>query len=127
LNRLFVETILETYGLYPTIIFEDDLDVKAKFIPEEDKLIMKRVSNKNTEPKDFFITVLHEAKHMLDARRLGISKFLKKYAQAGTVAVYCDKDYHDDNKWEIKAERWAHKEFNNYWVGDKKKSEGQSD
>ena len=61
------------------------------------------------------MTVLHEGKHAIDARRIGIRKFIKKYAQAGNVAVYCNRDYNNDNKWEIKAENWAAKEYENNW------------
>lgn len=124
MKKIIVKSILDHYNLHPVIILDKDLDVKAKYIPEEDKVIFKDIPPEKTNPKDMFITVLHEAKHMLDARNLGISKFLKKYAQAGTVAVYCDKDYHDDNKWEIRAEKWAHKEYNDYWIGDREETKG---
>ena len=38
--------------------------------------------------KEFIITILHEIKHALDAKQLGRRKFIKKYAQAGTMAQY---------------------------------------
>ncbi len=123
LYKDLAKAILKKYDLHPVIIMDKDLDVKAKYIPEEDKVIFKTVNvdkdiNKN-DPKELMLTILHEAKHMLDARSLGISKFLKKYAQAGNIAVHCGRDYHDDNKWEIRAEKWAHKEYNDYWIGDR--------
>ena len=113
MKKIIVKSILDHYNLHPVIILDKDLDVKAKYIPEEDKVIIKDIPPEKTNPK-----------HMLDARNLGISKFLKKYAQAGTVAVYCDKDYHDDNKWEIRAEKWAHKEYNGYWSEDREETKG---
>ena len=41
--------------------------------------------------------------------------FLKKYKQASKMADYQGLDRHDDNKWEERAERWAHKEWKRYW------------
>jgi len=57
------------------------------------------------------MTILHEIKHALDAKRLGVRKYIKKYVQAGTMATYKGLDPHDDNKWEEKAERFAKKEL----------------
>ena len=36
---------------------------------------------------------------------------MKKYTQAGTMAVDGGVDPHDDNKWEEKAERFAKREL----------------
>ena len=44
-----------------------------------------------------------------------VSKFKKKYDQAGTMAVYHGKDPHDDNKWEKLAEKWAQREYKKKW------------
>ncbi len=65
--------------------------------------------------KEFFISVLHEIKHALDANRLGVKKYLKKYDQAGTVAANMGKDPHSDNRWEIQAEKWAVNQYNKYY------------
>ena len=50
-------------------------------------------------------------KHALDSRQLGVKKFMKKYTQAGTMATYKGLDPHDDNKWEVRAEKWAKSEY----------------
>ena len=67
--------------------------------------------------KDFLMTILHEIKHALDADRLGRQKFMKKYTQAGTMAVYAGLDPHDDNKWERKAENFAKTEIKK-WINE---------
>ena len=64
--------------------------------------------------KDFLITVLHEIGHALDAKKLGVKKYIKKYTQAGTMANYRGLDPHDDNKWEEKAEKFARKELSKW-------------
>ena len=83
----------------------------GEYIPETDTITL-RPSYKSV--KEFLITVLHEIKHALDAQNLGKRKFIKKYAQAGTMAQYDGLDPHDDNKWEERAERWAQKEVKKY-------------
>jgi len=83
----------------------------GEYIPEKDTITL-RPSYKSF--KEFLITVLHEIKHALDAKQLGVRKYIKKYTQAGTMAQYDGLDPHDDNKWEERAERWAQKEVKKY-------------
>ena len=83
----------------------------GEYIPETDTITL-RPSYKSV--KEFLMTVLHEIQHALDADRLGVRKYLKKYTQAGTMANYQGLDPHDDNKWEEKAERFAEKEIKKY-------------
>ena len=80
----------------------------GEYVPETDTITI-RPSYPNL--KEFYMTVLHEIGHALDAKRLGLRKYLKKYVQAGTMATYRGLDPHDDNKWEEKAERFAKKEI----------------
>jgi len=60
------------------------------------------------------MTILHEIGHALDAKRIGVNKYIKKYTQAGTMAAYDGLDPHDDNKWEEKAEKFAKKELSKW-------------
>ena len=83
----------------------------GEYVPETDTITL-RPSYKSV--KEFLMTVLHEIQHALDADRLGVRKYLKKYTQAGTMANYQGLDPHDDNKWEEKAERFAEKEVKKY-------------
>tara|TARA_B100000287_G_C20598952_1_gene767246 strand:+ start:501 stop:1376 length:876 start_codon:yes stop_codon:yes gene_type:complete len=61
--------------------------------------------------KEFIITVLHEIKHALDAKKMGKSKYEKAYMIAGELAQQKGGDFHDDNKFEEIAEKWAIKEY----------------
>ena len=83
----------------------------GEYVPETDTITL-RPSYKSV--KAFLITVLHEIKHALDAKRLGTKKFIKKYTQAGTMAAYDGLDPHDDNKWEEKAENFAKQELHKW-------------
>ena len=82
------------------------------YIPEKDLILLHR---SYPSIKEFIISVLHEIKHALDAKRLGVRKYVKKYNQAGTMAVHRGRHPHDDNKWEERAERWAQKEWRTKW------------
>ena len=84
----------------------------GEYVAEKD-LITLRSSYSST--KEFLLSVLHEIKHALDANRLGVKKYLKKYDQAGTMAANAGKDPHDDNRWEIQAEKWAINQYNKYY------------
>ena len=99
--------IVKAYGLKSKVRFAGG-NTLAEYVPETDTIYLRR-SYKNV--KEFLVTVLHEIKHALDAQQLGKRKFIKKYAQAGTMAQYRGLDPHDDNKWEERAERWALKQW----------------
>ena len=83
----------------------------GEYIPETDTITI-RPSYKTV--RQFLMTVLHEIKHAIDAKRLGVKKYIKKYTQAGTMANYDGLHPHDDNKWEEKAENFARQEIRKY-------------
>ena len=61
--------------------------------------------------KEFLITVLHEIKHALDRKKLGVKNYERAYVMAGEMAVQKGGDFHDDNKFEEMAERWGKREY----------------
>ena len=65
--------------------------------------------------EDFMITLLHEIYHAMDSRRYGRKKFVRMYTQAGQEQEDKGKDFHDNNPFEIAAERWAQKEWRRHW------------
>lgn len=99
--------IIKAYGLKSKLKIGRGKDF-GEYVPEKD-LITMRPSYKSM--KEFLLTILHEIGHALDAKRLGVKKYIKKYTQAGTMANYQGLDPHDDNKWEEKAEKFARKEL----------------
>ena len=102
--------LVKQYGLKSKIKMGNGKNF-GEYIPETDTITL-RTSYKTI--KDFLMTILHEIKHALDAKRLGKKKFIKKYTQAGTMAAYDGLDPHDDNKWEEKAERFAKQELSKW-------------
>ena len=101
------KTIIKQYGLKSKIKMGTGINF-GEYIPETDTITL-RPSYKNV--KDFLMTILHEIGHALDAQRLGVRKYIKKYTQAGTMATYHGLDPHDDNKWEDRAEKFARREI----------------
>ena len=65
--------------------------------------------------KEFIITVLHEIDHANDRKTMGARKYEKEYQKAGDIAVNKGRDFHDDNAFEEKAEKWARKEYSRKW------------
>ena len=65
--------------------------------------------------KEFIITVLHEIDHANDRKTMGWRKYEREYTQAGEEAEQKGGDFHDDNEFEEKAERWAQKEYSRKW------------
>jgi len=61
--------------------------------------------------KRFLVTVLHEIKHALDRKKLGVKRYERLYSIAGEMAVQKGGDFHDDNKFEEEAERWGKREY----------------
>ena len=99
--------IVKSYGLKSKVRFSKG-KAFGDYIPETDTI---KIRTSYPNMKEFIITVLHEIKHALDAKQLGVRKFIKKYSQAGTMAQYKGLDPHDDNRWEERAERWAISQF----------------
>jgi len=65
--------------------------------------------------KEFIITVLHEIDHANDRKKMGAKKYEREYQAAGDLAVNKGRDFHDDNAFEEKAEKWARKEYSRKW------------
>ena len=110
-DLLYVATeLVKNYNLKSKVKFGSGKDM-GEYVPETDTVTLRK---SYPSVKEFLMTILHEIGHALDAKRLGVRKYIKKYTQAGTMAQYDGLDPHDDNKWEEKAERFAEKEVKKY-------------
>jgi len=102
--------IVKSYGLKSKIKFGASAN-KADYNWMKDIINLRR-SYSNV--REFLITVLHEIKHALDAKKMGKKRYEKAYQQAGDIAVNKGKDFHDDNKFEEEAEKWAKKNLSKW-------------
>ena len=64
---------------------------------------------KNSQIKEFLITILHEINHAMDAKTFGWKLFKEKYEMEMNLQVTNGKDPYEDNKYEIQAEEFGQK------------------
>jgi purine-nucleoside phosphorylase len=73
-----------------------------------------RLRSSYSTVRELITTILHEIKHAIDAKKMGKNKYEKAYSLAGELAQQKGGDFHDDNSFEEKAEKWAIKEYNKW-------------
>ena len=67
------------------------------------------IDNNPSDMLDFVETVLHEIDHAVMRKKLGANKYEIQYTKAGQEAVDLGLDFHDNNPFEIQAEKYAEK------------------
>ena len=87
--------------------FPDD-SLKGDYDVDRNKIRIRTSYNKKS---DFIISVLHEIKHAMDAKKLGKKNYKADYEWEMNYQVGKGKDPYDDNKYEIKAEKFGQKNW----------------
>ncbi len=77
---------------------------------------------KDSQIKEFLITMIHEIYHAMDAKKYGWKKFKEMYEMEMNLLIAKGKDEYDDNKYEIEAEEFGQKNYSK-WL-QKFKKEG---
>ena len=62
---------------------------------------------KKSQTKDFLITIIHEIRHAMDAKKYGWKKFKDMYEMEMNLQIALGKDEYEDNKYEIAAEKFG--------------------
>ena len=107
------EQLVKDYGLRSKVKFGNIKGGnKGNYDWNRDIIYLKK---SYSSVKEFIITVLHEIDHATDRKKMGAKKYEKEYQKAGDEAVNKGRDFHDDNSFEEKAERWARKEYGRKW------------
>ena len=105
--------IVKQYGLRSKVKFgKVKGQNKADYDWEHDVINLRK---SYPSVKEFIVTVLHEIDHANDRKTMGWRKYEKEYTRAGQEAENKGRDFHDDNAFEEKAEKWAQKEYNKKW------------
>ena len=99
--------LVKDYGLKSKIKF-GATGTKADYDWKKDII---RLRSSYSSVKEFIITVLHEIKHAIDAKKMGKKRYENAYVMAGELAIQKGGDFHDDNQFEEIAEAWAQKEY----------------
>ena len=97
--------IVRKAGLKSKIKFKNTGKNKADYNVENDVINIKPTSNL----KDFLVTVYHEIDHALDAKKYGKKGYLQRYKDEMEIAIQKGGDPHDDNYFELKAEKYGRK------------------
>jgi len=105
--------LAKKYGVNSKIKFSNNLDSDdfAHYDVDRDEINISM--DKNKDPQQFLTSVLHEIDHARDAKKMGAENYKDDYTIKGQMAVEKGGDFHDDNPYEIKAEKWARKEYQN--------------
>ena len=84
------------------------------------ELSTKYKTIKNSQLKEFLITILHEIYHAMDAKKYGWKKFKEMYEMEMNLQIAKGKDEYDDNKYEIEAEKFGQKNWSKWKTRFKK-------
>jgi|TARA_B100000315_G_scaffold239594_1_gene258581 hypothetical protein len=103
--RVIASKIVDSYGLNSKVNFKSGA-TKGDYNWKKDIINLRP---KYSTIKEFIMTILHEIDHALDRKKYGSKKYQIMYQKAGDVAANMGKDFHDDNKFEEKAELFATK------------------
>ena len=86
------------------------------------ELSTKYKTIKNSQLKEFLITILHEIYHAMDSKKYGWKKFKDMYEMEMNLMVAKGKDYYKDNKYEIEAEQFGQKNWSKWKTRFKKEN-----
>ena len=84
------------------------------------ELSTKYKTIKNSQVKEFLITILHEIYHAMDAKKYGWKKFKDMYEMEMNLLSTDGKDVYTDNKYEIEAEKFGQKNWSKWKTRFKK-------
>ena len=62
---------------------------------------------KDSQVKEFLITIIHEIRHAMDAKQYGWKKFKEMYEMEMNLMIAKGKDEYKDNRFEIVAEKFG--------------------
>ena len=77
---------------------------------------------KDSQIKEFLITIIHEIRHAMDAKKYGWKKFKEMYEMEMNLLVQQGKDEYRDNKYEIEAEEFGQKNWKQWYSKFKKQN-----
>ena len=69
---------------------------------------------KSSQTKEFLITIIHEIRHAMDAKKYGWRKFKDMYEMEMNYRIANDQDEYKDNKYEIEAEEFGQQNYSKW-------------
>ena len=117
-----ISTLLKHYGVGSVKMKMKSMKDHAWFNVDTGTLeLSSRYKNiKDSQIKEFLITIIHEIDHAVDAKKYGWKKFKEMYELEMNLQVQANKDPYDDNEFEIKAEKFGEKNWKKWYNTFKK-------
>ena len=117
-----ISTLLKHYGVGNVKVKQKSMKNHAHFDVDRGTLELstRYKTIKQSQIKEFLITIIHEIDHAMDAKRYGWRKFKDMYEYEMNYQISQGKDEYDDNKYEIKAEEFGQKNWRKWYNTFKK-------
>jgi len=108
-----ISTLLKHYNVGSVKMKMKSMKGHAHFNVDTGTLeLSSRYKNiKDSQIKEFLITIIHEIDHAVDAKKYGWKKFKEMYEFEMNLQVQAGKNEYDDNEFEIKAEKFGQKNW----------------
>ena len=119
-----ISTLLKHYNVGSVKMKMKSMKDHAHFNVDTGTLeLSSRYKNiKDSQIKEFLITIIHEIDHAIDAKKYGWKKFKEMYEFEMNLQVQAGKNEYDDNEFEIKAEKFGQKNWKKWHTQFKKES-----
>ena len=116
--------LLKYYGVEKTRIKHKNMKDHAHYDVDRGELnLSSRYKNlKDSQVKNFLITIIHEIRHAMDAKKYGWRKFKDMYEWEMNYQISQGKDEYKDNKYEIAAEDFGQKNWKQWYNKFKKQN-----
>ena len=117
-----IATLLKHYNVESVKVRMKSMKDHAHYDVDRGELQLstKYKTIKPRQIKEFLITMIHEIRHAMDAKKYGWKKFKEMYEWEMNLQVQQGKDEYDDNKYEIKAEAFGQKHWKKWYNTFKK-------
>jgi len=119
-----ISTLLKHYGVGSVKMKYKSMKDFAHFDVDRGELqLSKRYKTvKDSQIKEFIITMIHEIYHAMDAKRYGWKKFKEMYEMEMNYRIGKGQDEYKDNKYEIAAEDFGQKNWKQWYNKFKKEN-----
>ena len=117
-----ISTLLKHYGVGSVKMKMKSMKDHAHYDVDRGELhLSSRYKNlKDSQIKNFLITIIHEIRHAMDAKKYGWRKFKEMYEMEMNLRIAKDQDEYKDNKYEIEAEEFGQKNWKKWYNTFKK-------
>ena len=117
-----ISTLLKHYGVGSVKMKMRSMKDHAHYNVDKGSLELsnKYKTIKDSQIKEFLITIIHEIRHAMDAKKYGWRKFKDMYEMEMNLQIAKGKNEYSDNKYEIEAEEFGQKNWKKWYNTFKK-------